>query len=70
MSATYNPGYEVSPTIYLIGPDGKILWSDHQARPRHQKAEKAMLFDLEAAIQQELEKVLGKKVAYAGPGIF
>jgi len=54
MSASYNPGYEVSPTLYLIGPDGHILWNDAQARPRHLKDTEAILRDLAAQIEKAL----------------
>lgn len=30
------PGYAITPTLYLVGPDGKVLWSDEQARMRHE----------------------------------
>jgi thiol-disulfide isomerase/thioredoxin len=54
MSKMYNPGYEVQPTLYVIGADGKILWHDDQARPRHLKRSDALLQDLEATISQLL----------------
>jgi hypothetical protein len=30
-------GYEVRPTLYLIGANGRVLWSDGQARTKHQE---------------------------------
>jgi thiol-disulfide isomerase/thioredoxin len=50
----FNPGYEVMPTIYLIGADGRILWHDNQSRPRHLMSTEAMLQDLERQIEQLL----------------
>lgn len=29
------PQYELSPTLYLVGPAGRVLWTDAQARMRH-----------------------------------
>jgi thiol-disulfide isomerase/thioredoxin len=26
------PGYQIAPTVYLVGPDGKVRWSDQRAR--------------------------------------
>lgn len=31
------PGYEIAPTVYLVGPDGRIRWSD-RGRFRHTNA--------------------------------
>lgn len=50
----FNPGYEVMPTIYLIGADGRVLWHDNQSRPRHLMSTEAMLQDLERQIEQLL----------------
>ena len=36
------PGYEVRPTIYLIGIDGRVLWWDNQARYRHHNAKETL----------------------------
>lgn len=54
MSGNYNPGYEVSPTLYLIGRKGRVLWNDGQARPRHLKDSAALLRDLDAEIERAL----------------
>ena len=35
--AAHTPGYLVAPTVYLVGPDGKVLWSDGRGRWRHEK---------------------------------
>jgi AhpC/TSA family len=29
------PGYEVAPTLYVVGPDGRVRWTDGQGRFRH-----------------------------------
>lgn len=54
MSGTYNPGYEVTPTLYLLGPDGRVRWCDGQARPRHASDPAALLRRLDAAIEAAL----------------
>ncbi len=28
--------YEVAPTLYLVGPDGRVRWTDSRGRDRHQ----------------------------------
>lgn len=28
-------GYEVAPIVYVVGPDGRVRWSDRQGRFRH-----------------------------------
>jgi hypothetical protein len=48
------PGYEVTPTIYVLGPDGRIAWCDRNARLRHED-QGPMLRELEMAITQALE---------------
>ena len=50
------PGYEVSPTLYLVGKDGRIRWCDRKARLRHVASEPQMK-DLESALEHELAKV-------------
>jgi hypothetical protein len=54
MSGGYNPGQEVSPTLYLIGPDGRVVWHDGQARPRHRAAPAEVIREVRAAIEAEL----------------
>jgi hypothetical protein len=54
MGANYNPGYEVSPTLYLIGPDGRVLWNDRQARPKHLKGSAELVQELDAEIERLL----------------
>jgi thiol-disulfide isomerase/thioredoxin len=54
MTESYNPGYEVHPTFFVLGPDGHVVWHDDQARPRHLKTPGAVVRDLEAAIERQL----------------
>ncbi|AMV25101.1 thiol-disulfide oxidoreductase [Gemmata sp. SH-PL17] len=54
MGATYNPGYEVSPTLYLLDANGRVLWHDDQARPRHTKDAPTIVEDLVAEIERAL----------------
>ena len=54
MSAAYNPGYEVTPTIFILGPDGRVRWHDDQARPRHLTDVDTMTRNLDSAIEREL----------------
>lgn len=49
------PGYGVAPTLYLVGPDGKVVWSDEQARFRHAESAKWRQ-DVERAIETALSK--------------
>lgn len=30
-----SPGYQVAPTIFLVGPDGVVRWTDERMRMRH-----------------------------------
>lgn len=46
-------GYEIAPTLYLIGPDGIVRWTDQQARYRHTDPKK-LAAELDAAIEKEL----------------
>lgn len=43
----------VSPTVFLIAPDGRVVWNDGQNRLRHQDPNEWSA-DLEAAIEQHL----------------
>jgi thiol-disulfide isomerase/thioredoxin len=47
------PGYEVSPTLYVVGPDRRILWNDRQARMFH-KDPGPLMKELETQIEQAL----------------
>jgi hypothetical protein len=47
------PGYEVVPTLYVIGPDGLIRWSDRRARTRHED-HGPLLKELETEIERAL----------------
>jgi len=46
-------GYDVSPTLYLLGPDFRILWSDGRARMAHLDLG-PLMHDLETAIEMAL----------------
>lgn len=50
-------GYDVSPTLYLMGPDYRILWSDSRARMGH-IAPGPIMHELETAIEKALAKPL------------
>jgi hypothetical protein len=54
MSGGYNPGYEVNPTLYLIGANGRVVWHDRQARPLHRGSAPDILQEVEAAIETAL----------------
>ena len=43
------PGYGVAPTLYLVSPAGKIVWSDEQARFHHAES---------AQWRQEIERAI------------
>jgi thiol-disulfide isomerase/thioredoxin len=47
------PGYGVAPTLYLVGPDGRVVWSDGQARYAHVESAKWRR-DVELAIEAAL----------------
>jgi hypothetical protein len=57
-SRTYNPGYEVTPTLFLLGRDGRILWCDGQVRPRHTEDAAELLQRLDDAIEAALKDTL------------
>jgi hypothetical protein len=48
------PGYQVAPTIYLVGPDGRVVWTDGRARERHVPSQ-TWAKELDAAIAAGLE---------------
>jgi thiol-disulfide isomerase/thioredoxin len=52
-SSIAKPGHEIAPTIYLVGPDGRIRWTDRQARFHHTEAG-GWGRELEAAIEEAL----------------
>jgi thiol-disulfide isomerase/thioredoxin len=52
------PGYGVAPTLYLVGPDGKIVWSDGQGRYAHVESAK-----WRREIEQAIEAALAKEPA-------
>jgi hypothetical protein len=47
------PGYQVTPTLYVIGPDGLIRWCDRRARTRHQPPE-PLLTELDHELEEAL----------------
>ena len=47
-------GYEVQPTIYLADAEGRVLWHDGQARPRHQKDAAKIVTELNSEIERAL----------------
>jgi hypothetical protein len=49
------PGYEAFPTLYLISPDGRVLWNDRQARALHIKSGAELVQELDAEIEHLLE---------------
>lgn len=53
-SAKVNPATEIQPTTFIIGPYGRVLWHDKQARPRHQLTHEAWVAELDEAIDQHL----------------
>jgi hypothetical protein len=57
MSASYNPSYAINPTVYLIDPDGRVLWNDSQARPLHTKESTALVREIDVAIERALADV-------------
>jgi hypothetical protein len=51
-------GYEVTPTVYLVGADGRVRWSDRQRRLRHEDRG-PWLRELAAELEEELSKTTG-----------
>jgi hypothetical protein len=47
------PGYEATPTLYVVGADGRVRWHDRQQRLRHQDTA-GLLRELDAAIERAL----------------
>ena len=54
LTPDFHDGHELNPTLFLIGPDGRVLWNDAQARPRHTKDAAGVVADLNAAIRRAL----------------
>jgi thiol-disulfide isomerase/thioredoxin len=52
-SGMSTPGYGVAPTVYLVGTDGRVRWTDNQGRFHHAASE-AWGRELEAAIEAAL----------------
>ena len=49
-----NPTHKVYPTLYVIGRDGKVRWSDRRSRYKHEPAA-FTLRKLEEAIDEALK---------------
>jgi hypothetical protein len=47
------PGYDLKPTLYVLGRDGRVFWHDRHARLRHEPPEK-LAKELEAEIELAL----------------
>lgn len=58
------PAYGVAPTVYLVGPDGRVRWTDRRGRYRHTETA-AWGRELQAAIEAGLA---GPADARPGPG--
>jgi hypothetical protein len=54
-SSPQNPAYEVTPTVFLLAPDGRVLWHDDQSRPRHQLTADEWVKQLDEAIERHLQ---------------
>jgi thiol-disulfide isomerase/thioredoxin len=50
--------YEIAPTVYLVGPDGKIRWADGRGRQRHVDP---------AKWEADLDEAIGAALAGEGP---
>ena len=50
------PGYDIAPTLYLVGPDRRIRWSDDQGRFRHRDPA-----EWEREVDAAIEKALASK---------
>ena len=59
------PGYELTPTLYLVGADGRIRWNS-QARLNHQEPG-PLLHELEAQIEQVLAGPAFEKAKAGAP---
>ena len=47
-------GRTVMPAMYLVGPDGRVVWTDGQARPRHRIPPDEVVRELVAAVEEAL----------------
>jgi hypothetical protein len=46
-------GYEVQPTLYLLGPDGHVRWADGRARMAHEDPAPLL-----RRLEEEIERAL------------
>jgi peroxiredoxin len=53
-SAKAKSATEIQPTTFLIDSDGRVLWHDDQARPRHRLTAGEWAAELDGAIEQHL----------------
>jgi thiol-disulfide isomerase/thioredoxin len=60
-SLNYHVGHEVTPTLFVIGPDGRVIWNDRQARPRHLKDGPGVLHELVETVEHALGEHAGTK---------
>ncbi len=49
--------YGVWPTLYLIGPDGRVVWSDGGARPSHRIDPNNLAHELDEHIEHALDNL-------------
>jgi thiol-disulfide isomerase/thioredoxin len=59
-NAMPTPGYEVAPTLYLVGRDGRIHWCDSQGRFRHVESP-VWIEQLDKAIAAALSELPAEK---------
>lgn len=64
--ATFHTGHEITPTLFLIGADGRVLWNDRQARPRHLKDAAGVLREITDQIERALAARAGTKYERGG----
>jgi peroxiredoxin len=48
--------HELNPIVYLIDPDGRILWTDGNARPKHEDF-RAVCLELDREIEAALSRI-------------
>jgi thiol-disulfide isomerase/thioredoxin len=62
--AAPTPGYDVRPTLYLISPQGKVIWCDQHMRYMHESPAAT-----QAALEKALESVLQPDAAKHGDAV-
>jgi hypothetical protein len=53
-------GWEINPTLYVIGADGRVRWCDQSGRLNHENCE-SLMRRLEAEIGKALAETAGRK---------